>query len=64
MIDLDFHIGNFMQIMQISWALLGLASPRYFACKNVKQRVKHYYSSIFSMPDSNVVTVIFLDIGR
>jgi hypothetical protein len=27
---IDFHIGNFMQILQISWALLGLVSPRYF----------------------------------
>jgi hypothetical protein len=36
--DLDFRIGNFMQIMQISWSLLGLASPRYFAWEDVKQR--------------------------
>jgi hypothetical protein len=33
-----FRICSFMQVMQISWALLGLASPRYFAWENVKQR--------------------------
>jgi hypothetical protein len=68
-----FQFGNFMQIMQISWALLGMVSPGYFAYENVKQKL-FVTSSMFSMlckvtvmrePEQNGVFVtVFFDTVR